>query len=64
MAGDEAYGQNTACGDWLEEQHVSYVLAVPKSFTAATAAGPGRADALAAPGAAAGLAAAVVRRRR
>ena len=48
VAADEAYGQNTALRDWLEEHRVSYVLAVPKSFTAATAAGPGRADDLAA----------------
>ena len=48
VAADEAYGQNTALRDWLEERRVSYVLAVPKSFTAATAAGPGRADDLAA----------------
>jgi SRSO17 transposase len=48
VAADEAYGQNTPLRDWLEEHHVSYVLAVPKSFTAATAAGPKRADALAA----------------
>jgi SRSO17 transposase len=47
FAADEAYGQNTALRDWLEEQHVSYVMAVPKSFTAGTAAGPARADALA-----------------
>ncbi|MGB6454160.1 MAG: IS701 family transposase [Streptosporangiaceae bacterium] len=47
VAADEAYGQNTPLRDWLEERHVSYVLAVPKSFTAATAAGPRRADALA-----------------
>jgi SRSO17 transposase len=48
VAGDEAYGQNTALRDWLEERQVSYVLAVPKSFTAATAAGPKRAGDLAA----------------
>ena len=47
-AGDEVYGQNTPLRDWLEEHRVSYVLAVPKSFTAATAAGPKRADDLAA----------------
>jgi SRSO17 transposase len=47
VAGDEAYGQNTPLRDWLEQRHVSYVLAVPRSFTAATAAGPRRADALA-----------------
>jgi SRSO17 transposase len=39
VAADEAYGQNTALREWLEEYHVSYVLAVPKSFTARTAAG-------------------------
>jgi SRSO17 transposase len=48
VAADEAYGQNAALRDWLGEGHVSYVLAVPRSFTAATAAGPMRADALAA----------------
>ncbi len=48
VAADEAYGQNTALRDWLEERHVSYVLAVPKSFTAATAAGKIRAGKLAA----------------
>ena len=48
VAADEAYGQNTPLRDWLEEHRVSYVLAVPKSFTAATAAGPKRADGLAA----------------
>ena len=47
VAADEVYGQHTALRDWLEEQHVSYVLAVPKNFTAATAAGPRRADELA-----------------
>ena len=47
VAADEAYGQNTALRSWLDERQVSYVLAVPKSFTAATAAGPRRADALA-----------------
>jgi SRSO17 transposase len=47
VAADEAYGQNTAFRDWLEEQHVSYVLAVPKSFIAVMPAGPARADSLA-----------------
>jgi SRSO17 transposase len=47
VAADEAYGQNTSLRDWLEYRDVCYVLAVPKSFTAATAAGPRRADALA-----------------
>jgi SRSO17 transposase len=47
VAADEAYGQNTPLREWLEDRQVSYVLAVPKSFTAQTAAGPRRADALA-----------------
>ena len=47
VAGDEVYGQNGPLRHWLEERHVSYVLAVPKSFTAATGAGKMRADALA-----------------
>jgi SRSO17 transposase len=46
FAADEAYGQNTALRDWLEDQHVSYVLAVPKSFAAAMPGGHVRADAL------------------
>jgi SRSO17 transposase len=46
VAADEAYGQNTPLRDWLEEHHVCYVLAVPKSFPAATAAGKMRADQL------------------
>jgi DDE superfamily endonuclease len=48
VAGDEVYGQNGPLRHWLEERHVSYVLAVPKSFTAATAAGQIRTDQLAA----------------
>jgi hypothetical protein len=48
VAADEAYGQNTPLRDWLEERGVSYVLTVPKSFTAATAAGKMHADQLAA----------------
>jgi SRSO17 transposase len=47
IAADEAYGQNTPLRDWLEQRGVSYVLAVPKSFTVSTAAGPCRADTLA-----------------
>lgn len=47
VAADEVYGQNTPLRDWLEEHHVSYLLAVPKSFTAATRAGTMRADQLA-----------------
>jgi SRSO17 transposase len=48
VAADEVYGQKTLLRDWLEERHVSYVLAVPKAFTAVTAAGKMRADKLAA----------------
>jgi SRSO17 transposase len=48
VAADEVYGQNTPLRHWLEDHHISYVLAVPKSFTAATAAGKLRADQLAA----------------
>jgi SRSO17 transposase len=48
VAADEVYGQNTPLREWLEEHHVSYVLAVPKSFTAVTAAGTMRADQVAA----------------
>ncbi len=47
VAADEVYGQNTPLRDWLEEHDVSYVLAVPKSFTATTAAGRLRAGELA-----------------
>jgi SRSO17 transposase len=46
VAADEVYGENTPLRSWLEERHVRYVLAVPKSFTAETAAGKMRADAL------------------
>jgi len=45
---DEAYGQNPGLRDWLEEQEISYVMAVPVSEPCATAAGKFRADALAA----------------
>ena len=48
VTADEAYGQNTALRDWLEQRGVSYVLAVPKSFTVSAAAGPRRPDTLAA----------------
>jgi hypothetical protein len=48
VAADEVYGQHAPLRDWLEEQQVSYVLAVPKNFPAQTAARPRRADALAA----------------
>ena len=45
---DEAYGQNPGLRDWLEEQAISYVMAVPVSEPCPTAAGKIRADALAA----------------
>jgi SRSO17 transposase len=48
VAADEVYGQNGPLRHWLEEHHVSYVLAVPRSFCAATAAGKIRAADLAA----------------
>ena len=47
MAGDEVYGQHTPLRDWLDEHDLSYVLAVPRSFAAASAAGSKRADELA-----------------
>jgi SRSO17 transposase len=48
VTADEVYGQNTSLRQWLEDRQVSYVLAVPRSFTAPTAAGKMRADELAA----------------
>jgi SRSO17 transposase len=42
----EAYGQNPGLRDWLEEQRISYVMAVPVSEPCATSAGKIRADAL------------------
>jgi len=48
VAADEVYGQHAPLRDWLEQQHVSYVLAVPKNFLAGVAAKTRRADALAA----------------
>ena len=36
---DEAYGQNPGLRGWLEEQEISYVMAVPVSEPCAT--GPG-----------------------
>jgi SRSO17 transposase len=48
VAADEAYGQNTQLRDWLEQHHVSYVLAVPKTFTVTTQARRRPASALAA----------------
>jgi SRSO17 transposase len=48
VAADEVYGQHTPLRHWLEQHHVSYVLAVPKSFPVMTAAGKMRAHELAA----------------
>jgi SRSO17 transposase len=45
---DEAYGQNPGLRDWLEEQEIAYVMAVPVSEPCVTAAGKFRADQLAA----------------
>jgi SRSO17 transposase len=45
---DEAYGQNPGLRDWLEEQRIAYVMAVPVSERCATAAGKIRAGELAA----------------
>jgi SRSO17 transposase len=44
---DEAYGQNPGLRDWLEDQQIAYVMAVPVSEPCVTAAGKIRADALA-----------------
>jgi SRSO17 transposase len=44
---DEAYGQNPGLRDWLEEQQIASVMAVPVSEPCATAAGKIRAGALA-----------------
>ncbi len=48
VAADEVYGQHAPLRDWLEQQRISYVLAVPKNFLAGTAAKTRRADELAA----------------
>src|SRR5450755_94433 len=54
FAADEVYGQNPGLRAWLEQEKVSYVMAVPCSQQVTTAAGSRRADELAAlvPGAA------------
>jgi DDE superfamily endonuclease len=44
---DEACGQNPGLRDWLEDQQIAYVMAVPVSEPCVTAAGKIRADALA-----------------
>jgi SRSO17 transposase len=48
VTGDEAYGQNPGLRDWLEDQELAYVMAVPKTFTVAAGSGPLTAAALAA----------------
>jgi SRSO17 transposase len=48
VAADEVYGQHAPLRDWLEQQRISYVLAVPKNFLAGTGARTRRADELAA----------------
>ncbi len=48
FAADEVYGQNTGLREWLEEQRIRYVMAVPCSQPVTTAAGKLRADLLAA----------------
>jgi SRSO17 transposase len=45
---DEAYGQNPGLRDWLEEQQISCVMAVPVSEPCVTRAGKFRADQMAA----------------
>ena len=48
VAADEVYGQNPGLRDWLEDQQIGYVMAVPCSELITVAAGRRRADALAA----------------
>jgi SRSO17 transposase len=48
VAGDEAYGGNPGLREWLEEEKIPYVLGVACNAMIATAAGPLRADELAA----------------
>ena len=48
VAADEVYGQNPGLRDWLEDQQIAYVMAVPCSEMITVAAGRRRADALAA----------------
>jgi SRSO17 transposase len=47
FAADEVYGQNPGLRDWLEEQQIRYVMAVPCSEPVTTAAGKFRAGELA-----------------
>ena len=48
VAGDEVYGGNPGLRGWLEKEKISYVLAVACDEMIAVAAGPRRADELAA----------------
>jgi SRSO17 transposase len=48
VAADEVYGQNPGLRTWLEEERVSYVMAVPCSEPVTVPAGQRRADELAA----------------
>jgi len=48
VAADEVYGQNPGLREWLEKRQIGYVMAVPCSEMITTAAGPKRADELAA----------------
>jgi SRSO17 transposase len=48
VAGDEVYGGNPGLREWLESQEIPYVMAVACSETITAAAGPRRADELAA----------------
>ena len=47
FAADEVYGQNPGLREWLEQQQIAYVMAVPCSELITVAAGRQRADALA-----------------
>jgi SRSO17 transposase len=48
VAADEFYGDNPGLRGWLEDQRIRYVMAVSCDHAVPTAAGPVRADALAA----------------
>jgi SRSO17 transposase len=48
VAGDEVYGGNPGLREWLEKEKIPYVLGVACNAMIATAAGPRRADELAA----------------
>jgi SRSO17 transposase len=48
VAADEVYGGNPGLREWLEQEKISYVMAVACSEMIAVPAGPRRADALAA----------------